>query len=172
MIEILRIADQPGFEAVGRIITHPKVWPGVRDVFNSDPSKFEIDAGRIRDGLLLGIVVDGDLAGFCLLHQVTSLAWQYHGAVLPEFRRRHWKHIGAELFGTIFNRLNIVKLQAFCPASNREGNAWNRSMGMQIEGAMECAHAYPDRGPEPVIVYGLSKEQWNASRTDGSRGRY
>lgn len=128
-----------------------------------------ITVAKLKQHEFVEVVADGVTACFAVYSPLNQFAWQWHGAVKPEFRKRYWRRIAHALQDYAFKN-GIIKLAALCPSRNRACAAFNKYSGMQVEGYLSAAHVDNDGKLDDLILFGMTKEQWNARHGDCGSG--
>ena len=115
-------------EDAERIITHPEIYPYVRDDGSLEPEDF-----KIVDGVTALVVYDPEPIACSILYPRNICTYEIHTQTLPEARSRSFEY-GRAMLAWIWANMPVDKLVATIPEYNRKALLYTLRLGFSIEG--------------------------------------
>ena len=111
-----------------KIITHPDIYPFVRDDGSVKPEDFSLP-----DGVTCLVVYDPEPVACSMFYPRNTCTYEIHTQTLPEGRNKSFEY-GRAMLAWIWANIPINKLVATIPADNRKALLYTLKIGFQIEG--------------------------------------
>ena len=115
-------------EDAEKIITHPDIYPHVRDDGSVEPDEFSIP-----EGVISLVVYDPEPIACSIFYQRNTYTCEIHTQTLPEGRRKSYRY-GMAMLAWIWDNTEVEKLVATIPADNRKALLYTLRLGFNIEG--------------------------------------
>jgi hypothetical protein len=127
---------RPNNEDAQRIISHPSIYPHVRDDGSCDPDDFVIP-----DEVMTIVVYDPDPVACIMFHWRNSIMVEGHIQVLPEARKHSFDY-GKAMVAWIFDNIAIDKLVGL--VHDRQTLLYTLKLGFKEEGV--CSASFLSNG--------------------------
>lgn len=158
-ISIRRTRDYADVFAIAR---DPWIWPAWSGGQRTPPAECPIPVAPQREYWLIASDSKGPFGVVRYEHR-SKVAIEGHFG----FRRRAWgeraKVAGEMAIEWLFTGTPYLKIVGFTPACNRAALRYNERLGFVPEGLCTKAHLY-DGEIVDLVMFGLTKEAWNAGR--------
>ena len=114
-------------DAIG-IITHPEIYPFVKDDGSVKPHEY-----TIQDGIYCLVVYDPEPIACSIFYPRNTCTCEIHTQTLPEGRAKSFEY-GRAMLAWIWENMAVDKLVATIPEDNRKALLYTLKIGFQIEG--------------------------------------
>ena len=115
-------------EDATRIITHPDIYPYVRDDGSLPPDEYVVH----KDITAL-VVYDPEPIACSILYPRNTVTYEIHTQTLPDGRSWSFEY-GRAMLAWIWENMPIQRLIATIPADNRKALLYTLRIGFEIEG--------------------------------------
>ena len=150
----MKVEYSTDYQTIKEILAHPENWQYVSDDFTENVAEFEpVQA----PGCHYYLAKEGDAAVGCLMVvQVSTIAFELHAALVPEFKGDKSKQVLDGLLASIREDLPQAKrLRVFIPAWNKRALSAAIKSGLEFIG-IEKEGSAKDGGFHDLILFGVS----------------
>lgn len=155
----MRLERTRDMELVGRIVSHPAIWPHITDDATAE-------AAPIPDNEAMHwmLVNDGEPAGVFLVHAHNMYCYEMHTCLLPRTWGAQAKTAAQMLLRWAFEQTECQKMITAVPAYNRPALRFAKAGGMVQEGINRASFM---RNGELIdqIMLGITKQEWTCQQS-------
>jgi hypothetical protein len=142
---------------LNQILRIPSIFDASSEDGAADPNDVNLDAfANSSSARIVGAYCGQQLTGFFLLTQMSSVLWQFHTAIKPEFRGAAAMKAVQQMISLAFSELAAQKLITFVPTFNRGAAVFAVHCGLSRQGCI--TGSFLKNGElHDQIIFGISR---------------
>jgi RimJ/RimL family protein N-acetyltransferase len=139
---------------VALIMGHPAIWPHIHEDGIEAPAPVDHEGFNWMLATL-----DSEIVGVFLVHAMTSVCYQMHTCILPEYWGKVSARAAQALLAWAFKETDCQKMVTNVPGYNRAALRFAIAGGMQQEGINRASYMRNGALVDQIML-GITKQEW------------